>query len=120
MVGLPWARSDTNLPTHDKILDLLSESPKGKGAAFVYVCSYLRSVGNGTDGLIKKAELPFIHCTPTEAKLLVVCGLWEVVPGGHFRIKGYGTRQSVGFAQQALHETRSAAGKKGAEAKWGN
>lgn len=118
MVGLPWARSDTNLPTHDKIIDLLGVGPKGKGAAFVYVCSYLRSVGNGTDGLIKKAELPFIHCTPAEAKLLVISGLWEATSGGNFQIKGYGTRQSVGFAQQALHEERSAAGKKGAAAKW--
>lgn len=117
-MGLPWARTDTNLPTHDKVLDLLGMSPKGKASAFVYVCSLLYSAGNGTDGLIKKAALPFIHCTPAEAKLLVAVGLWEAVPGGHFQVKNYGTRQAVGFAQQALHDTRSAAGKKGADARW--
>jgi hypothetical protein len=117
-VSLSWARTDTNLPTHDKILDLLGMSPKGKGAAFVYVASYLYAADNGTDGLIKKAVLPFIHCTPAEAKLLVAVGLWEVEPPSNYRIKNYGTKQAVGFVQQALHETRSAAGRKGAESRW--
>jgi hypothetical protein len=106
------------LPTHDKILDLLGMSPKGKGAAFVYVASYLYAADNGTDGLIKKAVLPFIHCTPAEAKLLVAVGLWEVEPPSNYCIKNYGTKQAVGFVQQALHETRSAAGRKGAESRW--
>ncbi|RYE43670.1 MAG: hypothetical protein EOP24_27480 [Hyphomicrobiales bacterium] len=117
-MNLAWARTDTNFPTHDKVLDLLGASPKGKAAAFVYVCSYLYAAGNGTDGIIKKAVLPFIHCTPNDAKLLVAAGFWEVEPSVGYRIKNYGTRQAVGFAQQALHDVRSAAGKKGADAKW--
>ncbi|QDQ93723.1 hypothetical protein FND50_25170 [Rhodococcus sp. WB9] len=118
-MGLPWARTDTNLPTHDKILDLIGMGPKGKGAAFVYVSSYLYAADNGTDGLIKKAVLPFIHCNQAEAKLLVAVGLWEAEPPSNYRIKNYGTKQAVGFAQQALHEARSAAGKKGADSRWG-
>lgn len=117
-MGLPWARLDTNLPTHDKVLELVGSTPKGKAAGFVYICSLAHAVANGTDGIIRKAALPFIHGTPSDAKLLVIAGLWEVVDGGGWRIKNYGTRQAVGFAQQALHDTRSAAGRKGAEARW--
>lgn len=29
-MGLPWFRADTNLPTHNKVLELLGKSPKGK------------------------------------------------------------------------------------------
>lgn len=117
-MGLPWARTDTNLPTHDKILDLIdAHGMKGKAAGFVYVCSYLYSAGNGTDGLIKRAAMPFIHCTPADAKALVMAGLWECVEGG-YRIANYGTRQAVGFKQQAISDVRSAAGKKGADVRW--
>lgn len=118
-MGLPWARFDTNFPTHDKVIELVGSSPKGKAAGFVYACAMAHSVGNGTDGVIKKAALPFVHGTPADAKLLVAVGLWEVIPSVGWRIKNYGTRQAVGLAQQALHETRSAAGRKGAQATWG-
>jgi len=108
MTGLPWYRGDTNLPTHDKILDLLGASPKGKGAAFVYMCSIAQSVGNGSDGIIKRAQLPFIHGTPTDARLLVDAGLWEVIDGG-WRIRNFGTRQVVGASEQVKAEQISAA-----------
>ena len=69
-MGLPWGRVDTNLPTHDKILELLDSAggAKGKAAAFVYVCSMLYCVGHGTEGLIKRSALPFVHGTPADAK----------------------------------------------------
>lgn len=118
-MGLPWARTDTNLPTHDKILELLdmAGAAKGKAAAFVYICAYLHSTAHGTEGVIKRSALPFIHATKADANLLVQVGLWECVEGG-FRIKNYGNRQVVGFAQQALSDARSEAGKKGADARW--
>lgn len=118
-MGLPWARADTNLPTHDKILELIDTAgpAKGKAAAFVYVASFLYSVGHETDGVIKRSALPFIHATKADANLLVQVGLWECVEGG-YRIRNFGNRNVAGFAQQALSDIRSAAGKKGADARW--
>lgn len=116
-MGLPWFRMDTSIPTHDKMLELLT-AKGGKSAAFVYVCSLAYSVGNGTDGLIRKAALPFIHATTTDARLLAEARLWEVVEGG-WRIKNFGTRQLVGAAAQAMHDSAVERGKKGAEKRWG-
>jgi len=116
-MGLPWFRADTNLPTHDKVLELLGRSPKGKGAAFVYVCSLAYSAGHETSGFIARAALPFVHGTTPEARLLAEVRLWEVVEGG-WHIKNWGTRQLVGAESQTIHEERSKAGAKGAEARW--
>jgi len=116
-MGLPWFRADTNLPMHDKILDLLGRGPKAKGAAFVYVCSIAYCVGNGTDGKIATAALPFIHGTQPEARLLMEARLWVQVEGG-WQIPNFGTRQMIGASAQAISEARSVAGKKGAEARW--
>lgn len=98
---LPWFRVDTNLPTHDKITELVASSPKGAAAAFAYVCSLANAVGNETDGLIKRGQLPFIHATPALAALLVTAGLWDVVEGVGWRIRNFGTRQVVGGSEQA-------------------
>jgi hypothetical protein len=116
-VALPWFRADTNLPTHDKILDLLGRSPKGKGAAFVYVCSLAYAAGHDTNGFIARAALPFIHGTAVEARLLAESRLWEVVEGG-YKIRNWGTRQLAGAESQVMHDSAVANGKKGAEARW--
>lgn len=118
MSGLPWFRSDTNVPTHDKILDLIgAHGAKGKQAGFVYWMSMCHAAGHGTDGVIKRSALPFVHATSGDARLLVMAGLWEVIEGG-YRIKNWGNRNVVGAMQQALSDVRSEAGKKGAEARW--
>ncbi len=116
-MGLPWFRVDTNLATHDKVLDLLGRGAKAKGAAFVYVCSLAYCVGNGTDGFVAKAALPFIHGTAAEARLLMEARLWLQVEGG-WQIPNFGTRQLIGAAAQSISDARSAAGKKGATARW--
>lgn len=116
-MALPWFRADTNLPTHDKILDLLGKSPKGKGAGFVYVCSLAYAAGHETSGFIARAALPFVHGTPAEARLLAEARLWDVVEGG-WQIRNWGTRQLVGAESQALHEAAVESGKRGAEARW--
>lgn len=116
-MALPWFRADTNLPTHDKILELLGKSPKGKGAGFVYFCSLAYSAGHETGGFIARAALPFVHGTATEARLLAESRLWEVVEGG-WKIRNWGTRNLVGAESQMIHDERSKAGKKGADARW--
>lgn len=120
---LPWFRADSNLPTHEKIVDLVASSPKGKGAAFVYMCSIATSAANGSDGVIRRGQLPFIHGTIADARLLVDAGLWEVVDDKSWRIRNYGTRQLAGASEQVKAEeisaARAAAGRAGAEAKHG-
>lgn len=116
-MALPWFRADTNLPTHDKILELLGKSPKGKGAAFVYVCSLAYAAGHDTSGFIARAALPFVHGTAPDARMLAEVRLWDVVEGG-WNIRNWGTRQLVGAEAQAIHDSAVARGKKGADARW--
>ena len=118
-MDLPWYRADTSFASHDKVLELVEVyGMKGKAAGFVYHCALAHAVGHATDGLVKKTSLRGIHGTPGDAEILVNIGLWEAAEGG-WRIKNFGTRQVVGAAQQIVSEQKSAAGKKGAEARWG-
>ena len=111
-MGLPWFRADTNLPTHDKVLELLGKGPKAKGAGFVYICSLAYAAGHETSGYIARAALPFVHGTAIEARLLAEVRLWEVVEGG-WKIRNWGTRQLVGAESQAIHDSAVDAGRKG-------
>lgn len=115
-MGLPWFRADTNLPTHDKILELLDKSPKGKAAGFVYFCSLAYAAGHDTSGVIKRAALPFVHGTAADAQLLAEVRLWEVIEGG-WRIRNWGTRQLVGAESQAVHDSAVERGRLGGKAK---
>lgn len=115
---LPWYRADTSFATHDKVLELVETyGSKGKQAGFVYQCALGHSVGHGTEGKVKRTSLKGVHGTPGDAAILVAVGLWEPIDNG-WRIVNFGTRQVVGAAQQIISESKSAAGKKGAEARW--
>ena len=115
---LPWYRSDTSFATHDKVLDLVETyGAKGKQAGFVYQCAMGHAVGHATDGTVKRTSLKGVHGTSGDAAILVAVGLWEAVDSG-WRIVNFGTRQVVGASQQVISEAKSAAGKKGAEARW--
>ncbi|WP_442575897.1 hypothetical protein ACSBPH_01725 [Microbacterium sp. F51-2R] len=121
MAGLPWIRCDTNVNTHDKILELVGLGAKGKSAGFVYWMALTYSGAHDTGGLIKKAVLPFVHGTPADARALVDARLWAIVEGG-WQIVNYGTRNVVGASQQAVADAIRAAqiegGKKGAHERW--
>jgi len=116
-MGLPWFRVDTSLPTHDKILELIGAGPKGKGAAFVYVAGLAYCAMHETDGMIRRAALPFIHGTPTEARMLAEARLWEVVEGG-WQVVNYLDRGRSSATSAAISEARAAAGRKGAQKRW--
>ena len=117
-MGLPWFRMDTNFATHDKVIELIGVKG-GKAAAFVYVASLAYSVSNGTDGLIRRAALPFVHGTPTDARILAEARLWEVVEGG-WMIRNFGTRQVVAAEAQAAADEVSESRKRAANKRWGN
>jgi len=113
--GLPWVRIDSDLAQNPKVADLVAEhGARGKAAAFVFVCSIGYAAAHNTDGSIKKANLPFIHGTAADARLLVEVGLWDVVEKG-WQISRYAEHQPTLATREALSE----AGKKGAAKRWG-
>lgn len=116
---LSWYRADTSFASHDKVLELVETyGIKGKAAGFVYQCGIGHAVGHGTDGLIRKTTLRAIHGTPGDAAILVAAGFWEEVESG-WMIRNFGNRQVVGAMQQAIRESMSDAGKRGAAKRWG-
>lgn len=114
MSGLPWVRLDSNIASHDKIIELLSDRGATKGdrfqAAFSYVCSMGYSGGHGTDGLVKFNALPWIHATRRTAELAVEHGLWTPHPQG-WTLPGWAARQPT----VDVTEARRAAQSKGAQ-----
>lgn len=118
--GLPWVRIDSDLAQNPKILDLIAEhGQRGMAASFMFVCSIGYSAAHNTDGSIRKAALASIHGTPTLARLLVEVDLWEVFEKG-WRISRYAEHQPTMAMREAADKARSEAGKKAANARWGN
>jgi hypothetical protein len=117
-MGLPWVRLDSNIASHDKILDLLGRhKQRGKAAAFVYVCSIAYAGGNGTDGLVSFNALPFIHATKADAQALVDVGLWDPHPAG-WTIRNFGDRQQLSAITDVIQAAKSRAGIKGSCIRW--
>jgi hypothetical protein len=109
-MGLPWVRLDSGIPAHDKILHLLSDpSPKRWQASSSYMFSLAWSGGQGTDGHIPTAALPFVHGTVATARLLVKYHLWEEALAG-YQIRNYDQRQEL----LIVSETKRAAQRAGA------
>ena len=109
---LQWVRLDTAFPMNPKLLAMLQEKD-GHRAAFVYVCALSYSGGQGTDGFISSAALPFVHGREKDATMLVRCGFWIPQPGG-WLINGWGE------FQQSNEETqqRRKRGQALAEMRW--
>lgn len=117
-MALPWARTDTNIATHDKILSLAHDpSPKRWQALSSYLVAYPWSVGQGTDGSIPAYALPTVFGTPATARLLVKHRLW-VEETASWRIVNFDKRQpSAQIAAEALEEKKRA-GAKGNCVRW--
>ena len=99
-MGLPWVRLDSNITSHDKVLEVLS-SARGKGAMAVYMFSLAWSGGHSTDGHIPAAALPMIHGTRGDANVLVHCGLWDLDADGHgWWIRNYAQRQELSLVTE--------------------
>lgn len=104
-MGLPWVRLDTNLPSHDKILDLLARWPRdaGRATGFSYACGFAYSGHNGTDGVIPFGALPLIHGTPKDPDRLVEVGLWVPDPKG-WRMPNWLERQQSAAVGEAARK----------------
>lgn len=111
-MSLPWVRLDANIPSHDKIMRLISDpSPKRWQAATSYMFALAWSGGAGTDGIIPTDCLACVHGTPATAVLLVYYGLWEPVTDG-WHIRNYEQRQELAIVAEAKRVSRTAAGRK--------
>lgn len=100
-MALPWVRLDSNIPHHDKILQLLSDpSPKRWQACVSYVFSLAWSGGAGTDGVIPRAVLPQIQATSATARLLEKYRLW-VQDGSNYVIVNFEQRQELAVVAEA-------------------
>ena len=105
---------DTNMPTHDKILALLSDpSPKKYQAAMMVSFGILWSAGAGTDGHVPIYALRVIHGTPFCARLLVKYRLWTEATVG-WEIVNFGDRQQLSGETYTIRKSQSIGGKKGA------
>jgi hypothetical protein len=111
-MGLPWVRLDSNIASHDKILELL-ERRNGRGIAFTYICCIAYSGQNGTDGHIPFAALPFVHGTKTDMQALVSVGLLTPTPKG-WQVNNYADRQQTSFVTSEIRAAQTVGGKKGA------
>lgn len=118
-MGLPWVRFDTNTPAHDKILALLSDpSPKRWQAVASWHFSVEWSGGAGTDGVVPRAALPWIHGTDTTARLLVKHKLWTEESVTGWRIRNFEKYQLLNEYAEALQETRRYASAKANCKRW--
>lgn len=118
MASLPWVRMDTTLPTHDKILKLLSDpSAKRWQAAASYCFSIMWCGGAGTDGHVPGAALGAVHGTTVTARLLVKHGLWEENAAG-WKVRNYEQRQPMALVVDAQRETERRGGRKGNCIRW--
>jgi hypothetical protein len=88
-VPLPWVRLDTSMPDNPKVLRM-AQTPAGKAAAFVWVCSIAYAGKHGTDGYIPPEALSRCNGTRADATKLVEVGLWDVDPAtGGWIIHGW-------------------------------
>lgn len=117
---LPWVRLDSSIPSHDKVLALLSDpSPKRWQAISSYMFSLAWSGQQGTDGRVPTSALPFIHANQTTARLLVKYGLWtESGTGTGWNIHNWAERQQSVAVAEAFRSQRVSAGRKANCVRW--
>lgn len=109
---LPWVRLDTNIGSHDKVLNLLADpSPKRWQAFASYMVALGWAGGHGTDGRIPRAALPFVHGTEATARLLVKYRLWNETTAA-WQIVNYDERQETTRVTDAKRAAQSMGGKK--------
>lgn len=102
-MSLPWVRLDSNIASHDKVVELLSQRD-GARAFTLYVCGLGYAGAHGTDGRIPRAALPFIHGTERLAIMLVEARLWEHDGTPGWRIRNWEQRQELSIVS-AMKET---------------
>lgn len=116
-MSLPWVRLDSNIASHDKVVELLSRRD-GARAFTLYVCGLGYAGGHATDGSIPRVALPFIHGNERLAIMLVEARLWEHEGTSGWRIRNWEQRQELAVIAEMKRVGRKVAGAKGACKKW--
>lgn len=118
-MALPWVRLDANVGSHDKILRLLSDPSAKRWQAYAsYLTALAWAGGQGTDGLVPRSALPFVHGSESTARLLITYELWceEGVSG--WRIHNYAERQQLEVVTAGKRAMKRMAGEKGNCSRW--
>lgn len=127
---MPWVRLDDAFADHEKIL------AAGPLAGWLWVCGLAYSNRNGTDGRIPRQKLNGLvdydgigvyagNYTGDDvdvrrlAEQLVDVGLWEPLPDGSWLIHDYDEYQLTTDELEKRRASKAAAGKKGADKRWG-
>lgn len=97
-MGLPWIRLDTQIFDHPKVLSLIAQGQYRAVVAHLAAMTYAGK--HGTDGFIDRAALPWIHCRPADAVLLVDAEMWVESAGG-WNIHGWDEYQMSDDAAKA-------------------
>lgn len=116
-MALPWVRLDTNIGTHDKILELL-EHRDGPKAFVLYISAMGWSGGAGQDGRIPAHALGINHGNRKLADLLVDVRLWEHIEGGGYRFPTWDRRQEPAIAREVRATLKAMGGRKGNCVRW--
>lgn len=100
-MGLQWVRMDANMPSHDKVLALLSDPSSKKWQAIAsYSFAICWSGGQGTDGFVPNYALNSVHATASTARLLVKYSLWDEATAG-WQIRNFAERQELTIITEA-------------------
>jgi len=111
-MALPWVRLDSNIASHDKILELLAQRDGAK-AFVLYICALGYAGGHGTDGRIPKYALAVLHGNDRLARMLVDTRLWEYDSnGGGYVIRNWDVRQELAVVTESKRFAQSIGGKK--------
>jgi hypothetical protein len=81
VTGVRWVRLDTAFPRNQKVAHLMA-MPGGHKAALCYVFALTYAGEQGSDGLIVRGALPFIHARQNDVNKLVEVGLFNPDEGG--------------------------------------
>lgn len=118
LMALPWARMDTNIASHDKILSLAHDpSAKRWQALSAYLLSIPWATGAGTNGRIPSYALGTIFATPATARLLVKHRLWSERVDG-WEIVNFSRRNPTAEVADAALEAKQVGGKHGNCKRW--
>jgi hypothetical protein len=112
---MTWVKLDDGFADHPKLVTA------GPMASWLHVCALCYCGRHLTDGIIPKPMVPRLSSVPKpqrEADRLVEAGVWEDV-GDCYVIHDYHDFQPTREEVLADREAKRAAGKKGAEARWG-
>jgi hypothetical protein len=117
-VALPWVRLDSNISSHDKILELVNGTSQHRWrAAAVYQFAIGWCGGQGTDGHIPFTSLTAVHGSKAVAELLVSVGLWAPDPHG-WHMPNWRGRQPTSDATEAVRAAQSKGAMKANCVRW--